>query len=130
MRKFEVYLRINGRAFDIDQFQAYLPASHRGWSKPIYRMVGAHKKVIGAYWCSDSVAVAESGVNRAALSQLQNHHAGLTWARSLGAERIYLCLAMNRHATITPKPVALSRSVQAHLDWLGAEVDMNVPQHD
>ncbi|MEQ1918936.1 MAG: hypothetical protein ABL955_07025 [Elusimicrobiota bacterium] len=128
MRLFEVYLYAAGTTFDVEQFQSLLPATHRGEVRPVYRMDGSEKKVMGRYWRSKSGSVCESGVDEAAMSQLRDHAAALDRARALGAENIYLSLAMLPTGEVSHEDVVLSDAVMRRLDAIGAEVDMNIPQ--
>lgn len=128
MRIFEVSLYVDGVTFDIAGFQRSLPRNHRGMVKPIYRMVGGTKREIGKYWRSNPMIADESQVNAAALKQLKLHETGLSISRSIGAERIYLSLAMMPDGDVSRRRVSLTRPVLDRLKALGAEVDMNIPQ--
>jgi hypothetical protein len=128
MRIFEVYLRLSGRRFDVEAFQARLPERHKGDVKPTYRMVGSEKTVSGRFWSSQSESVQEPEVSAVAAKLLRAHGGALKDARALGAEHVHLVLGMSPDGKVSRKEVSFTREVSESLSDLGVEVDMNVPQ--
>lgn len=96
MNRFEVYIHIDGPKFDPERFRSSLPRGLSGHTRPVFRMNRGVKGVVGSYWHSRKLGVAESKVGAALAAMIKRYEPHLARAKRMGANRVSAVVASLR----------------------------------